>query len=137
MVVCKKCEASFQNKSNLNRHIKNKHPNLDETEESEHESEMSDDESDIGKDVDVWTYIREEARQNDNGNVLESFKRLVLFYRSLENDETYQAVNETLGKAREEEQMDFLEALDYAVDKRKFLILRSAKESEQEDEEQE
>ena len=33
----------------------------------------------------------------------------------------------TLEKAKDDEKMDFEEALDYAVDKRKFIIYRSAK----------
>ena len=54
--------------------------------------------------------------------MLKTFKRNVKFYRSLKRDETYQAVMSTLQRARDDDVMDFDEALDYAVDKRKFLI---------------
>ena len=37
----------------------------------------------------------------------------------------------TLEKAKDDEEMGFSEALDYAVDKRKFLIYKSADETEQ------
>ena len=59
-----------------------------------------------------------------------------MFCRSLKRDETYQAVINTLEKAKDDDEMDFEEALDYAVDKRKFIIYRSAKEAEQVQEEE-
>ena len=36
----------------------------------------------------------------------------------------------TLEKAKDEDGMEFTEALDYSVDKRKFLIRRSAEEAD-------
>ena len=60
-----------------------------------------------------------------------------MFFRSLRRDETYQAVLKTLEKAKDDEEMDFSEALDYAVDKRKFLIYTSADETEQVTQEEE
>ena len=54
-----------------------------------------------------------------------------MFCRSPRRDEMYQAVLKTLEKAKDDEEMDFSEALDYAVDKRKFLIYESADETEQ------
>ena len=44
------------------------------------------------------------------------------------NDSTVQAIMETLRQAKEEHNMHFTEALDYAVDKRKFLIQQTWKE---------
>ena len=41
----------------------------------------------------------------------------------------------TVQKAMEEEDMDFEEALDYAVDKRKFLILRNVEAKTVDDDE--
>ena len=60
-----------------------------------------------------------------------------MFCRSLRRDEMYQAVLKTLEKAKDDEGMDFSEALDYAVDKRKFLIYKSADETEQVTQEEE
>ena len=37
----------------------------------------------------------------------------------------------TLEKAKDDDEMEFSEALDYAVDKRKFLINKSADETKQ------
>ena len=92
---------------------------------SDNEQPSSDEEE-----VDVWKVITNEA-DDDDGGVLESFKRNVMFCRALKLDETYQAVINTLEKAKVDEEMGFAEALDYAVDKRKFLINRSANEADQ------
>ena len=45
--------------------------------------------------------------------------------RALKSDDTAQAIMETLKRAKEDDGMKFSEALDYANDKRKFLILRT------------
>ena len=47
--------------------------------------------------------------------------------QSLKHDRTHQQVMKTLKRARDDEDMGFNEALDYAADKRKFLILKVAK----------
>ena len=52
--------------------------------------------------MDVWKVITNEA-DDDDGGVLESFKRNVLFCRALKRDETYQAVIKTLEKAKDDE----------------------------------
>ena len=141
VAICKECGKQFHNKSNLNRHVKVVHA---ESEESEEETDEEMDEApesfDGGNDevysdddepgIDVWNTILDEAR-GSNISVLESFKQNVMFCRSLRRDETYQAVLKTLEKAKDDEEMDFSEALDYAVDKRKFLIYKSADETEQ------
>ena len=115
-----------------------------ESEESEEETDEEMDEApesiDGGSDADfsdddepginVWNTILDDARDS-NISVLESFKQNVMFRRFLRRDDTYQAVLKTLEKAKEDEEMDFSEALDYAVDKRKFLIYKSADETEQ------
>ena len=44
---------------------------------------------------------------------------------------------ETLKRARDEEGMDFPEALDYAINKRSFLIKRQNDNNEHEDEDDE
>ena len=147
VAICKKIEKQFHNKSNLNRHVKAVHV---EGEESEEETDKEIDEEpesfDGGNDevssdddepkINVWTTILDEARDSNIG-VLESFKQNVMFCRSLRQDETYQAVLKTLEKAKDDEEMDFSEVLDYAVDKRKFLIYKSADETEQVTQEEE
>ncbi len=42
----------------------------------------------------------------------------------MEHDEVVKAVIETMRKAKEEDGMSFEEAFHYAIDKRKFLIMR-------------
>ena len=79
--------------------------------------------------MNIWKVITEEA-DDDDGGVLEAFKINILFCRSLKRDETYQAVINTLEKVKDDEEMDFAEALAYAVDKRKFIIYKSANEAE-------
>ena len=144
MAVCTECGTHFHNKSNLNRHMRVRHGQAEQNNESEQsddddvENTMEEDEpasedeqlSSDDDEVDVWKVITEEADEEDGG-LLEAFKRNVLFCRSLKRDETYQAVLNTIEKAKDEEDMDFEEALDYAIDKRKYLINRSADESKQ------
>ena len=55
----------------------------------------------------------------------EVYKNKVLFSRALKKDKTHQAIMKTLRNYQEEEdEMDFLEALSLAIDKRRFLIKR-------------
>ena len=71
--------------------------------------------------VDVWKQMRDEADSTDT-NFLDIYKDNVTFAKSLAQDETHKKVMETFKKAQTEDDMDFLEALDFAVDRRKFLI---------------
>ena len=93
-----------------------------ESDESEEDGSAEEDD----EEVDVWKVISDEAAEDD-GDVVESYKRNVKFCRSLKHDETHQQVMKSLMRARDDEDMDFDEALDYAADKRKFLILKVAK----------
>ena len=93
-----------------------------ESDESEEDGSAKEDD----EEVDVWKVIADEAAEDD-GDVVESYKRNVKFCRSLKHDETHQQVMKSLKRARDDEDMDFDEALDYAADKRKFLILKVAK----------
>lgn len=79
--------------------------------------------------IDVWKVIASEAATQENDDVLTSFKNNILLVQSILHDETCQVVRATLKKAEENIGMDFKEALDYATDLRKFLILRTAKEA--------
>ena len=155
MTVCSECGKPFHNKSNLNRHMRAAHAQVDQSDESDDDVDESDDDVDVEstvekyelasdneqlsgdeEEVDVWKVITDEA-DGEDGGVLQAFKRNVFFCRSFKRDETYQAVINTLEKVKEDEEMDFAEALDYAVDKRKFIIYRSAKEAEHVQQEEE
>ncbi len=155
VAICSKCERSFHNKSNLNRHMKVVHSENSESESSDeelnetieqseseislqNESNGSSDESEgEGEEtMDVWPIIAEEAAHYE-GNVLEAYKQNVLFCRGLKNDEIHQKVMGTLKRATdEEEDMDFEEALDYAIDKRKYAILKVVQEAHDHNEEE-
>ena len=89
--------------------------------------------------IDVWKAIAGEAATRKDDDVLTSFKDNILLVQSILHDETCQVVRATLEKAKKDIGMDFKEALDYATDLRRFLILRTAKEamSTTEDENQE
>ena len=63
--------------------------------------------------------------QGEDGDYLEAFKRNVKFCSSFKNDETYRKIKETIERVKTEDDMDFEEALDYAVNKRRFLIRRN------------
>ena len=89
---------------------------LDESEEEESDED----------DVDIWGIIYNEAGTVDQ--ILETVKRKIKFCRALKRDSTIAAIRNTMDSVREkEETMGFEEALDYALDKRKFLIRRTLK----------
>ena len=95
-----------------------------EVDEQESDSEESnDDEENEPWIVDVWKQMRDEADSTDT-NFLDIYKDNVTFVKSLTRDETHKKVMETFKKAQTEDDMDFVEALDFAVDRRKFLIQR-------------
>ena len=149
MAICNECGKHFHNKSNMNRHKRIMHGDADETvdddvedeslsesestteNESSSEQSSSEQSSSDTDEVDVWKVITDEAADEENGGILDAFKNNVMFCRSLKRDETYKAVMKTVEKAKDDDAMEFREALDYAVDKRKFLIHRSADEAEE------
>ena len=125
MYDCEECEKSFANKSNLNRHMAVKHPDEDsdmESEDNEDNSFIDGDEEDSNNSL-IWKYILEES-EKDQDTPMETYNLTVKLYQLLKNDQTHKSIMETVQRARDEEDMDFAEALDYAVDKRKFLIQR-------------
>ena len=153
MYDCDFCDKSFANKSNLNRHNAKKHPfedndssdsesidehskrsHIEDTDMSDDESYSSDEEEDIS--IDIWNYLHNEEVIKEVP-ITTLYKQLVLISKALKQDEIHQAVMHTVTKAREEEDMDFREALDYAIDKRKFLIQRRIPKKDEEDSEEE
>ena len=125
---CEECEKSFANKSNLNRHMAVKHPDEDSDMESEDDSLSMDEDEEGTNNLFIWKYILEES-EKDQDTPMETYKLTVKLYHLLRNDQTHKSIMETVQRARDEEDMDFAEALDYAVDKRKFLIQRKIKEA--------
>ena len=133
MYECEDCQKTFSNKSNLNRHWKITHREEEAEEESDYSEEevmdetvSSDEEEDSDNEnfkIDIWRSIINECEYREL-SITELYKEKVLFSKSLKMDDTHKAIMRTLQKAQEEENMDFHEALDYAIDKRKFLIQR-------------
>ena len=135
--ICEICGKEFANKSNLNRHIAVKHHDESETEEEElTDEEMENDESDSDESGDeiqsssrydthlIWSIMGEESA-GTGSSLSEVYKNKVLFSRALKKDKTHQAIMKTLRNYQEEEdEMDFVEALSLAIDKRRFLIKR-------------
>ena len=107
--------------------MKTKHsqePSDEEDTDNEAGQESMDESSDEDEVcVDVWGVIKAGAVAY-GGNILESYKCTVLFCKSMDNDETHTKVMETLESAQDNDGMKFQEALEYAVNKRKFLILK-------------
>ena len=52
------------------------------------------------------------------------YKEKILFYNALKKDSSHKSIIQTSKQTRETFDMDFLESLEYAVDKRKFLLKR-------------
>ena len=83
--------------------------------------------------MDIWGIINNEAGTVDQ--ILETAKRKIKFCRALKRDCTIEAIRNTMDSVREkEETMGFEEALDYALDKRKFLIRSILKKRAEEEE---
>ena len=75
--------------------------------------------------MDIWGIINDETVIDQN-NVLETVKRKIKFCRALKRDSTIAAIRNTMDSFRENDvTIGFEEALDYAIDKRKFLIGRT------------
>lgn len=135
MYECDICDKSFANKSNLNRHYFSRHQ-MEEDYQSSHYSEEEIDETydtdededsqeDLG--INIWHHLHNESERRQ-ARLIFLYKELVLLSKVLKRDEIHQAVMRTVKKAQEEEEMDFREALDFAIDKRKFLLHRKMNE---------
>ena len=59
-----------------------------------------------------------------------SKEEAIIFANSLTRAETHRKVMETFKKARNEDDMDFEEALDFVLDRQKFLIVREFEDDE-------
>ncbi len=136
---CDHCEFSSKFKSNVKRHEEEMHEESSEESESDDEIEAEsdhDDDETVNTEEDlplgnVWPSMRREVDKDEN--ILQVFRRKFLYNRSFENDAVVTAVIATMQKAQKEDGMDMQEALDYAIEKRKYLIIRQAKNDEEEE----
>lgn len=127
---CDICEKTFANKRNLNRHKLLKHANH---ESEENESDESEDNESNLEEIQVnnlnkaanfvWSIIIEECQESGK-SVTEVYQDKVIFNVLFNKDCTHLKVMETLNRFKKEDNMDFIEALENAVERRKFLIER-------------
>ena len=75
------------------------------------------------EDDSVWEEMTEESEETHE-SLPSVYMKKVLFFHKLKRNPTHKSIMSTLKRARDEEEMDFDEALNYATEKRKFLILR-------------
>ena len=159
VLFCNTCGQSFVSSSNRKRHMERRHKDEDEKEsmdeeqesgslkfvdndnestdedskptvEQEESSESEDDDEEEEDTVNVWTGIALDAAAHFDGDAVESYIETVLDARRLRNDPVHQKVMSTLKRIRQdEEDMDFDEALAKAVKKRKYVIIKAAKDS--------
>ena len=133
MVVCEKCGKHFANKSNLNRHASSIHgedeSDNDKTSDNETENEEYSDDEVVNDDNEncipsVWLDMKHQAAEL-NMSILELYKDKIMFYNQLKRTPIHRAVMKTLQRVQSEDDMSYYEALEYAIDKRKFLILQT------------
>ena len=111
---------------------------IDDNEEEENKDDGEQDEDDgdnEDEESSLWMDMKNEALDL-KVSLLDLYKEKIMFHRNLKRTSIHRAVMQTLQRARDEEDMSFSEALDYAVDKRKFLILKSTAAEEKEEEEE-
>ena len=121
---CSICFKEFHNKSNLNRHMESVHSKDEEMDsDTEEEDESENEEENNEWIIDIWDMLRNKAK-NTNNSLKNVYKYYVLLVKSFKHDEIHQKVMETVKRAQDEDEMDFREALDYAISKRTFLINR-------------
>ena len=95
-----------------------------------------DDDDDATDGVDVWAVLREVANRTHNGDICEAVRSQMLYCRALRRDDTIIEITKTIKNAQYEEDMDFGEALSYAINKRLFLIKRKVQEEDDADSQQ-
>ena len=138
---CDQCDFTSKFKSNVNRHEQEMHEESSEESDSDDQttvaSDSDDDDETINTEGDlplenVWPAMG--AQVDEDENILQVFKRNFSYNRSFENDAVVTAVIKTMQRAQKEDDMDLQEALDYAIEKRKYLIIRQVKNDEEEEE---
>ena len=130
MYECSECDKAFANKSNYNRHLAKSYPDETDGEEEEDytdsesmsseeevESDESMDSNEDDEEVDIWEQMYYECDEDSEISITDVYKDKILFLRSMKKDSIHKAVMQTLQRVRDEEDMDFTEALDYAIRK--------------------
>ncbi len=108
----------------------------EEENEEKSDEEQSDNETVEEEETEIWADIADQANEN-NEEPLEVYKQFVMQAYTLEIDCVHKKVMKTLKRYEENDDMDFEEALDKTIEKRKYLILREIARHESDDEKEE
>ena len=108
----------------------------EEVNEEKSSEEKSDNETDEEEETSIWADIANQANEN-NEQPLEVYKQFVMQAYTLNIDCVHKKVMKTLKRYQEEYDMDFEEALDKTIQKRKYLILQEIARNESDDEKEE
>jgi hypothetical protein len=107
----------------------------EEENEEKSDEEKSDNETVEEEETDIWADIANHVNQN-NEEPLAVYKQFVMQAHTLQIDCVHKKVMKTLKRYQEDDDMDFEEALDKTIQKRKYLILREIARNESDDEEE-
>ena len=118
---------------------KERNEDNEETDSSEEEETDSEGEDETSDDSDVeeypcksfWTILLEESLVDDV-DMLQGLKQYILLCQSLKDDDVYQVIMKLVGKAMDNQGLDFDGALDYAVEKEKDLIFTARENARRE-----
>ncbi len=70
----------------------------------------------------------EDAWSERTSSLTDIYKEYMVFFHQKKSDPIHQKVQNTMKRLRDEDEMDWDEALDFAVKKRRFLFEQLAKE---------
>ena len=101
-------------------------------EDSESDTESTEDSSDDDDGwIDIWGTIDQCVDGLEGGELkeqlMENMKSFIKLCRSVKKDNVARAVLKELKRAQDDDEMKYTEALDHAIDKRKFLLFRAYK----------
>jgi hypothetical protein len=91
------------------------------------ESSAAEDDDDVIMDAGVWHSIAFHAEEN--AGLLVSFKFFFQLAEAVDHDATIKKVMDTVCAIRDDDVIGFKEALDHALEKRKFLIWKTLKDN--------
>ena len=156
MVVCNICGTNLSTLFNLERHKKRFHSvrneSMDEDDndvDNDENVDMADDEESDIDDSESDTESTEDSSDDDDDGIgiwesidqcvgglegdelkeylMQSMKLYINLCRNLKKDNTARAILKELKRAQDDDEMKYTEALDHAIDKRKFLLFRAYK----------
>ena len=70
----------------------------------------------------VWCLMLKELEEEDNLDVLETFKLYIIYYLNIKSDKVFKAILETLLLAIKDDGLNFEDALDFAINTNRFRI---------------